>query len=195
MKGFTLKQIIKTICLFFLSLLLAGADQFVKYIISNTIEYRTGYITVIPGFFELVNWHNDGGMWGLFPGQVGPLAYIALAVTLVILFVGIFLKPFIPQLSVFLIVAGAIGNIIDRFRLKYVVDFLSFNFWGYHFPAFNIADSCVVIGALLLIFYMLFIAKNDTSMFIEGSLPYNLTHKMKKNKQESEEDAKENDEE
>ena len=185
MKGFTKKHVIRTVCFFLFSLLLAAADQFVKYIITVSIQYQTGRIEVIPGFFELVNWRNDGGMWGLFPGQVGPLAYIALVVSLIIIFTAIFLKHTLPQLSLFFIAAGALGNIIDRFRLHYVEDFLSFNFWGYHFPAFNIADSCVVIGALLLIFYMVFIAKNDTVFFVEDTWPYNIVQKMKRKKQEN----------
>ena len=153
MKKYSAGHLMKTICLFAFAALLVAADQIVKFAVADNIEYVRGEVSVIDGFFSLVHWHNDGGMWGLFPGKVVYLAYIASAVGLIMLFFAIYIRDFLPQLSVFMIIAGAVGNVIDRFRLGYVIDFLSFNFWGYQYPAFNIADSCVTVGIFILLIF------------------------------------------
>ena len=64
-------------------------------------------------------------------------------------------------ISTCLIIGGAIGNLYERIVQGFVTDFIAFNIFGYEFPRFNIADSCIVIGCLLLVFYVLFLQKNN----------------------------------
>ena len=62
-------------------------------------------------------------------------------------------------MSLSLIITGAVGNVIDRVRYGYVVDFLDFHVLGYHWPAFNVADSCIVVGAISLVLHDFLAAK------------------------------------
>ena len=109
---------------------------------------------VIRGFFSLTYVQNRGAAWGILAGW--RVALVALAA--VMLFVlaryreKIFGRRAIGRVSFVLLVAGIIGNVIDRVWLGYVVDFLDFYCGTSHFPAFNVADSCICIGVGL---YML----------------------------------------
>lgn len=91
---------------------------------------------------------NTGAAWGLFPGHSG-LLFALRSVIIIGLVVYLFRQPR-PKLSLWLITVGAIGNAIDYFAYGFVVDFIHFNFWGYTFPIFNLADSYISIGALWL---------------------------------------------
>jgi signal peptidase II len=83
---------------------------------------------------------------------------MALVVSVVIILYLIKHKPkSLEKISLLLILAGAIGNVIDRVAYGYVIDFLDFYIFGYDFPIFNIADSCITIGAVLLILSELFL--------------------------------------
>ena len=109
---------------------------------------------VIRGFFSLTYVQNRGAAWGILAGW--RMALVALAA--VMLFVlaryreKIFGSRAIGRVSFVLLVAGIIGNVIDRVWLGYVVDFLDFYIGTSHFPAFNVADSCICVGVGL---YML----------------------------------------
>ena len=109
---------------------------------------------VIHGFFSLTYVQNRGAAWGILTGW--RVALVALAA--VMLFVlaryreKIFGTRAIGRVSFVLLVAGIIGNVIDRVWLGYVVDFLDFYLGTSHFPAFNVADSCICVGVGL---YML----------------------------------------
>ena len=90
---------------------------------------------------------NTGAAWGLFANYSGILFALRGLIILGLLF-------FIPKrFPVWLILTGAIGNIIDYCLYGHVIDFFHFTFWGYHFPIFNIADSCITIGVLSLLFF------------------------------------------
>jgi signal peptidase II len=86
-----------------------------------------------------------------------------------------------------LILAGAVGNLIDRVRLGYVVDFLSFDIFGYDFPVFNLADMCIVIGCILMIIYVLFIHKENQPLF--NNFVFIQKLKVRSKKSSEEEDA------
>lgn len=146
-----------------LSLLMATliiVDQLTKGAIQESLYYGQT-IPMIKGFFSIAYVKNTGAAFGF--GADGPtwFRYIFF-LGLPVLFCGwIFyllcktLKgPFFISLAYALIIAGAVGNLIDRFLLGYVVDFLMF-YWkdeANHFPAFNVADSCITIAAFLLIY-------------------------------------------
>jgi len=122
---------------------------------------RLGYqeIYVAP-FFNLVMVWNQGISFGLFNGQsdIGPLLLTGLALVLSAIFaVWLFRSRSLMQmLAIALVIGGALGNVIDRLRFGAVIDFLDVHAFGYHWPAFNVADSCVVVGVLTLIVYSVF---------------------------------------
>jgi signal peptidase II len=90
---------------------------------------------------------NTGAAWGLFAGHAGLLFAIRLAII-----VGVigWVKKSWP---IWLILAGALGNGLDYCQYGHVIDFFHFNFWGYSFPIFNVADACISIGALSLFLF------------------------------------------
>jgi signal peptidase II len=145
-----------------LSLMMAALiiiDQLSKGAIQSSLYYGQT-IPVIDGFFSIAYVKNTGAAFGF--GADGPtwfrqIFFLALPVIFCGWIFWLLIKtlkgPFFISLAYALIIAGAIGNLIDRFSLGYVVDFLMF-YWkdeSNHFPAFNVADSCITIAAGLLI--------------------------------------------
>ncbi|MFA7272098.1 MAG: signal peptidase II [Candidatus Omnitrophota bacterium] len=121
-------------------------DQLSKAFISGILQLNQT-IPLIKGVFGLTLVHNRGAAFGLFRNQV--YLFIITSITaIVLIYFGLkdnrHNKYYVVSLS--LILAGAIGNLIDRLRLGYVIDFLNFYIW----PVFNIADSSITIGAVLL---------------------------------------------
>lgn len=90
---------------------------------------------------------NTGAAWGVFAGHPGLLFALRTA----IIFALVLFAP--KKFPIWLVVTGAIGNVIDYCLYGHVIDFLHFTFWGYSFPIFNIADSCITIGVLSLILF------------------------------------------
>jgi signal peptidase II len=96
--------------------------------------------------------YNKGAAWGVLANFQTPLLVLRILIIL-----GIFIYLFflnhnrIVDLPLVFIIAGAIGNVIDFFLYGFVVDFLRFNLWGYHFPIFNFADSWITIGVVWLL--------------------------------------------
>ena len=125
----------------------AVLDQFTKHLAQGNIPYGH-QIPVIPGFFSLSHVHNTGAAWGMFQGHnrwlIG-LSFVLLG--MVIVFRRYFLTASrLSHVAAGLILGGIVGNLVDRVRLGYVVDFLDFLLWRYPFPSFNIADSSICIG-------------------------------------------------
>ena len=135
--------------------LLVLADQIVKYWAQTALK-AAGSIPLIPGFLRLTYVENYGAAFGILQGQrwllVGFTA-VVLLVTAFLLLAGI-IKKNIDRFSVSLILAGGIGNLADRIRQGYVVDYLDINEL-FSYPMFNLADCCVVVGAVLIIFFSL----------------------------------------
>jgi signal peptidase II len=114
-------------------------------------------IEVIPGFFNLVYVRNTGAAFGIGAGAGSKLVPLLLTggAIVVFLFVVVYaMKTPVSdralQVGLHLIMGGAIGNLIDRFRFGYVVDFLDVYIGRHHWPAFNVADSAICIGIALL---------------------------------------------
>jgi len=133
-------------------------DQLSKYLIAKSLSlYQV--VPVIPGFFNLTRVHNRGAIFGFLGNSGQPLALIFLNVGALLAFAVVayyFLKTppemIMTKLSFALIISGAMGNILDRIFRGYVIDFLDFYIGRYHWPFFNLADSCITVGAILLIF-------------------------------------------
>ena len=127
-------------------------DQFTKWLILNFLP-RPG--VVLTPFFNLVLVWNPGISFGMLSGGQELGRWGLVAVTLAIS-AGLIVwlrreHRLAPKLALWVILAGALGNVADRIRFGAVVDFLDLHAAGYHWPAFNVADSAVVIGAVLLV--------------------------------------------
>lgn len=130
-------------------------DQATKWLAVTYIGSH-GAIKVLP-FFDLVLVHNTGAAFG-FLSQAGGwqnLFFVAVAIVIsaVILVMTYRLgdKDRLLAVALMLVLGGALGNLVDRLRFGYVVDFLDVYYGSWHWPAFNVADSAITIGALLLI--------------------------------------------
>jgi len=137
-----------------LALLVVLLDQLTKYWVSARFGY--GEARAVTGFFNLVLTHNEGAAFSFLAAAGGWQRGFFIAIALVaIAVIGVLLarhageQLFCASLS--LILGGAIGNVADRILLGYVVDFLDFHAGGWHWPAFNLADSAISAGAVLLI--------------------------------------------
>lgn len=144
----------------FVAAVLILLDQVTKAAISDNIAYGDT-VKVIDGFFNLANVRNTGAAFGMGQGSheiVRQLFFLFLPVAFCVWILVMFYKtitgPIHNSVAYMLILAGAIGNLIDRFRLGYVVDMFMF-YWKKeenHFHVFNVADSCVSIAAVILIY-------------------------------------------
>lgn len=109
----------------------------------------------VTGFFNLVLVWNTGVSFGMFRsgGDFGRWLLIGLALVIAVVLL-VWLRRerrLASRLAIWLILAGALGNVLDRVRFGAVVDFLDFHAFGYHWPAFNVADSAIVVGAAILV--------------------------------------------
>lgn len=134
-------------------------DQVTKQIMLNWVVPPPGGLVVLP-FFNLVLVGNPGISFGLLAGggPWGTVGLVALAVA-VCAVLGWWLwraENRLLALSLGAVIGGAVGNVIDRLIHGVVVDFLDFHAWGWHFPAFNVADTAITLGAIGLIWESLF---------------------------------------
>lgn len=137
------------------ALLIIWGDQALKTYIRTTLPlYATQ--TLWPGVVELTYVQNTGAAFSLFSAHTWILTVISAlaALLIVVLLVRGYFKHPLGQLALALVLAGAVGNLIDRALLGYVVDMFSLQFM--HFAIFNIADIGVVLGGVLLFVYLLF---------------------------------------
>lgn len=146
-----------------------GLDQVTKLLVLHNLALGS-HIPLGPGFFNLVHVHNKGAAFSLLNSiPVGfTRPFFILTTGLVLGVVGYFWwrlpkTNWLAALGYSLIMAGALGNLIDRVRLGEVVDFLDFYWGGYHWPAFNVADSLVCLGAAVLVWVILTEEKTDNA--------------------------------
>ena len=137
-----------------LALLVVALDQLTKYWVSSAFEY--GGARAITGFFNLVLTYNQGAAFSFLAGAGGWQRGFFIVIALVaIVVISVLLARHAGQklfcLSLALILGGAIGNVIDRMLLGHVVDFLDFHLATWHWPAFNLADSAISVGAVLMV--------------------------------------------
>jgi signal peptidase II len=137
-----------------LALILLIADQFTKVLILG--YYQLGDSSPVTGFFNIVRVHNSGAAFSFLSSASGWQRWFFTAIGLGAAVFIVYMLRSHPGQKLFsfalaCILGGAIGNVIDRLLHGYVVDFLDFHYAGTHFPAFNIADSAISIGAACLI--------------------------------------------
>lgn len=147
--------------LYGLSFIFVIIDQIIKYVISNNIILNTN-ITIIDKFFYLTNVHNDGAAFSILSGNVIFLILMTIISLVVIYFLFIKDKTTskIEKVFISMLLGGIIGNFIDRLIHGYVIDYLETIIFNYHFPIFNFADICIVLG---IIGIMLVGIKNNKS--------------------------------
>jgi signal peptidase II len=142
----------------YLAVILAiiAADQLSKWLVTKFVPWQ-GTKDVIKGFLRLWHVRNSGAVWGFFQGHDGglvPKIITGMAIMALLIVAFFFLHADrhsrLELTSYAFILGGALGNIIDRLRLGYVVDFLDAYVKSWHWPTFNVADSCISIGVLLL---------------------------------------------
>ncbi|MGN1348130.1 MAG: signal peptidase II [Acutalibacteraceae bacterium] len=142
-------------------------DQLTKYLVVTNLEIGESCLRV-PHFIEVRYVRNYGGMMGTFEG----MGRILGAATILILAAGIILiilkkiRLGVPYVCITMIIAGGIGNLIDRIRLGYVIDFINVLFVDFY--VFNFADCLVTVGAFLLIFYEIYSLIKDSKKKVES---------------------------
>jgi signal peptidase II len=138
--------------------LLVAADQVTKFYVRELIG-TTDSIPVIDGFFYLIYRVNKGAAWSFLANKSWGI-YVLSGISLVASVFMVYLivrsgnARFRTVLSV--LCAGSIGNLIDRVLFRGVTDFVDLHFWNYNFPTFNVADSLVVCGTILMALFVLF---------------------------------------
>jgi len=142
---------------FLIMIALVALDQATKHIIARTVDLYES-VTVIPGFFNITRIHNKGAIFGSFSQTNNKLVFALLtaaslaALALVVYY--FFKTPAgdkLMKVALTLIMAGALGNQFDRLIRGHVIDFLDFYVGQAHWPFFNAADSCITIGACLML--------------------------------------------
>ena len=152
----------RNVVFFLTALLVVVADQLSKMWIRSNLGVEELLFEL--GFFRLTHIHNTGAAFGLFQGYSFALTIIALVGIVAILLYALLIYrrfPFWDNLlgksALGLVLGGTAGNLIDRLHLGYVTDFIDVGFW----PAFNIADSAVTVGVIILVYSLLRLARTE----------------------------------
>lgn len=150
-----------------LAVILIAADQITKYFAVLTLKNQTPFV-LVEGIFELHYLENRGAAFGILQEQKFFFIFIAAVILGVIVYV-LFKTPYQKRyiklhMTLVFIAGGAIGNLIDRVRYDYVVDFLYFSL--INFPVFNVADIYVTLAAIYLVILLLFVYKESDLEFL-----------------------------
>ncbi|NLZ54251.1 MAG: signal peptidase II [Thermoanaerobacteraceae bacterium] len=138
---------------FIISFLILALDLFTKYLVQKNMQpYQT--IPVIDNIFHITYVQNTGAAFSILKGKTLFFTMVSSVVILAIVLILIKhpIKNKVFRIVIAMILGGAIGNLVDRLRFGYVVDFLDFRVW----PVFNIADCAIVVGALILAYFITF---------------------------------------
>ena len=143
----------------FIILAIFGFDQLSKSYIAQRFELGES-ITIINNFFNITYVRNDGAGFSILKGQM-TLFYVISVIALVIMAYYLYKeKTLLGRIALLFLIGGTLGNFYDRLLYKSVVDFLDFIIFGYDYPVFNIADTFLTIGVVLLIISVLMENKN-----------------------------------
>jgi signal peptidase II len=158
---------------YIIALFIILLDQVTKWLIVSRMNYGDS-ITIIENIFYITSHRNSGAAWGILQGKMWLFYVITVIVIVAIIY---YIQKaakgkWLLGVSLSFMLGGAIGNFIDRVYRKEVVDFIHTFIFGYNFPVFNIADSALVIGVILLMIQMLL----DERKAKEKSYGENGTH-------------------
>ena len=138
---------------------LLAIDQATKFFVLRDLQPK-GPFSVIAGFLELVYVENSGAAFGLFQNNVLVLSIVAIAVTITLVFLLVFYRSHTAWslLAGAMLLAGGIGNIIDRIRFGFVVDFIHVLFFPF---IFNFADCCITVGTVCFVMHVLLVSHRE----------------------------------
>ena len=160
-----MKNKVITICVALIVVFLTlGLDQWTKWAVERSLDLYER-VEIIKNFFTVTYVQNTGAAWSIMEGGSMAVFYVITLVALVIM-ISYYRSSECDALGkwgIVMMMGGTIGNFIDRLRLQYVVDFLSFDIFGYDFPIFNVADIflCLGVGILILSFILEGVKKNE----------------------------------
>ena len=136
---------------------LVAIDQATKAVVLAEVPLHSS-VPVIPGLLNITHVHNTGAAFGFLNGIDFPYKWLVVTVAAVLALLAIATyagkfagETLVARTGLALVLAGASGNLIDRARLGYVVDFVDAHYAGWHFWAFNVADAAITVGAAALI--------------------------------------------
>jgi signal peptidase II len=131
-------------------------DQLTKALVAARIPLHAT-VSVIPGFFDLTHVRNTGAAFGLFGGDASPGRTLFLTGVAAVVFCGVVVyawrssaRDAVLQTALAFVAGGAVGNLVDRIRFDFVTDFLRFYVGVHEWPSFNVADSAITVGVILL---------------------------------------------
>ena len=147
---------------YIIAVIIIGIDQVTKWLIVKNMELGES-ITVIENFIYITSHRNRGAAWGILQGQMW---FFYIITTIVIIGIIYYIQKYTKENKVMgialgLMLGGAIGNFIDRLFRKEVVDFINTYIFSYDFPIFNVADSALCVGVVLLFIQMLLEGKQE----------------------------------
>lgn len=126
-------------------------DQITKYIVTANMALADT-IQIIKNFFRITYVQNTGAAWSFMAGNRIFFIFITLAILLILIYMLIKKENLSKKEGILfgILIGGILGNMIDRILYGYVIDFLDFNFGGYDFPVFNVADTFIVLSGILI---------------------------------------------
>jgi signal peptidase II len=140
----------------FIAIIILILDQITKFVIASSMRIGDSF-EVIPGFLNITSHRNNGAAWGILSGKMS--FFVIITVIILIVLIVFYIKEakhnLFMQIALSLLFAGALGNFIDRLFHGEVVDFIDTYIFGYNFPIFNVADSSLTIGVILIIISLL----------------------------------------
>ncbi len=155
-----MKKYKSLIIIVLISLVCFGLDLLTKRIaISNLVEGNRKEL--IDNFFYLTLCYNTGGAWSIFSGNVVFLIIISLFALGIIIYTMIKSKSNFYKYSSAMFIGGLVGNLVDRIFFRKVTDFLDFIIFGYDFPVFNVADTFICVGVVLMLIAVIKEEKHD----------------------------------
>jgi signal peptidase II len=150
------RKLWRKVAIYCIAVVMVAFDQWTKYLVRTNLPLNRD-VALIPWLdkvFTFTYIRNTGGSFGLFPGMNLPFILVAVAVVVIIILYShqIATGPWFLRLAFGLQLGGAVGNLVDRVTLGYVTDFINFRWW----PVWNVADSCIVVGTILLLVFIVF---------------------------------------
>jgi signal peptidase II len=153
------------------SILIVAADRLTKWLVSTRIEVGDN-VRVIPHVFAISHVENPGAAFSLFNDSPSPervrwlllIFSLVAAIAVLVALVKLGRRVTATSVGLALILGGALGNAYDRLRFGYVIDFLEVHIIHYHWPDFNVADSAIVVGGILLLYDAMFAGKEQLTV-------------------------------
>jgi signal peptidase II len=157
------------------SILIVAADRLTKWLVSTRIEVGDN-VRVIPHVFAISHVENPGAAFSLFNDSPSPervrwlllIFSLVAAIAVLVALVKLGRRVTATSVGLALILGGALGNAYDRLRFGYVIDFLEVHIIHYHWPDFNVADSAIVVGGILLLYDAMFAGKEQLTVSEAG---------------------------